>query len=553
MTTATLALLTQLKPGDYIVLAAYFGILLLAGWWTNRRPSTSTEDYFLASRSMPVWAVVLSILSTAQSAATYVGVPQSAYTGNLTYLAANIGGILAAILLATVFIPAYYRHNVTTPYQLLERRFGSTGRVAAASAYLVGRVFASGARVFIAAIPAALVLFGDKDNQWAQAGCVLAFCTLGIALCFFGGVRSVIWIDVLQVTVYIGAAVAAIFFLLSRIPADIPTITHALANPPPINNVTPPSKLTVISTSFDPSAQFTLWTALTGFVLLSVASHGADQDLVQRMLTCKSPAKGAWSVISGILVGVPAVLIFLILGLLLYIFYQRPDIMGVAHAAPATSDSVFQAFALNHMSGGLAGLVIAGLFACGPAGINSGLNAMSSTFVSDIYSRLRPSASPQQQLRIGRMGTVGAGAALAGMGLLCVIWYDPKESTVLDFVLAVMNFAYAGLLGVFFTALFTRRGNGRSVIAALIVGFLVILACQVSAFSLLGRVFPGLLGFASAAEVTPAALRNQFPWLAWAFPWHLCLGAGAAFVTCALGTPPTSATLPPAPPAPAPR
>lgn len=544
----TLAWAPALAPADWAVLGLYFAALLGMGVWSSLRKVSSTEDYFLASRSMPVWAVVLSILSTAQSAATYVGVPQSSYEGNLTYLSSNLGGLLAAVLLAVVFIPAFYRNNVSTPYQLLERRFGSTGRLAAAAAYLVGRVFASGARVFVAAIPAALVFYGDADHAGAQAAVIVGFTAVGIALCFVGGVRSVIWIDVLQVTVYVGAAVATIVVLLQRIPADIPTIVHGLANPP-----TGTSKLQVLSISTDPRAEFTLWTAITGFALLTIASHGTDQDLVQRMLTCKSPTRGAWSVISGVAVGVPAVTIFLVLGLLLHVFYQRPDLMAgaasAAGAAPGGGTPAFQAFALGELQGGLAGLVVAGLFACGPAGINSGLNAMASTFVGDIYRHVRPAQGPGGEvlreeahyLRVGRLAVVGAGALLGGMALLCIAWYDPKDRTILGFVLSVMNFAYAGLLGVFFTALFTRRGTGGSVIAALVVGFLVVLSFQAAFWLAVAKVAPGLVGAATAADVNLDGVKSALPWLKWQYPWHLCVGAGAAFLVCALpgGRPPS--------------
>lgn len=544
----TLAL-SSLATADWLVLAAYFGALIGLGVWTSLRKVNTTDDYFLAARSMPVWAVAFSILSTAQSAATYVGVPQQAYESNLTYLSSNIGGLLAAIILATVVIPIYYRRRLTTPYQLLEDRFGHTGRIAASWAYLVGRVFASGARVFMAAIPTAIVVFGHEAHDGHLALVIVAFTVLGVMISLFGGVRSVIWIDVLQVAVYLGAAIATIVVLLRLIPADVPTIVHALDHPPPLPTgeaAPPPSKLSILSLSTSPSASFTLWTALTGFVLLTLASHGMDQDLVQRMLTCKSARRGSWSVISGVLIGIPAVLVFLVIGLLLYVFYQRPDIMqagaGVAGGAggaglPARSDKVFQIFALDHMTGGLAGLVIAGLFACGPASINSGLSAMSSTFVNDLYKPWRPGKDERHYVRIGRLGVAGAGAALGGLALLCIAWYDPRDQTVIDFVLSVMNFAYAGLIAVFFTALFTRRGSARSAIAALITGFVVVLFFQTSVWTWLARAAPSLVGASGSADVTTDLVKLTWPWLTLAFPWQLCAASGIATAVCCIGAP----------------
>jgi len=559
MPPLTLAL-GQLGTADWLVLGAYFAALVGLGAWASRRGATSTADYFLASRSMPVWAVAFSILSTAQSAATYVGVPAASYGGNLTYLSSSIGGVVAAIILARVVIPAYYRLGVGTPYELLTARFGSTGRIAAASAYLIGRVFASGARVFVAAIPAAVVLFGEDAGRGHQAVLIAMFTALGIALCYVGGVRSVIWIDVLQVCVYLGAAIATICAIAWHINIPAGQVVDALRSGAPGGA----SKLTLISLSASPAATFTLWTALTGFVLLTLASHGADQDLVQRMLTCKDSTRGAWSVISGVLIGIPAVLIFLVLGLLLWWFYFARA--GVEPKVAPAGDVAFQVFALNHMSGwGGAGLVIAGLFACGPAGINSGLSAMASSFVSDVYRPLRtrrhPSAacvacghdragipvrSPcpecgltpdaararvdQHELRVGHAATVGAGLSLGGMALACTLWYDPANRTILDFVLAVMTFAYAGLLGVFGTALFTRRGNPASCVAALIVGALTQVAFQPPIWNPISAWAVGALGMGPADGSAPAPV-------ALAFPWQLVVGAGVAFVVCWVGRP----------------
>lgn len=514
-----------LMRADWIVLGVYFLILIGTGVWFSRRKVTNTQEYFLANHSMPVWAVALSVLATAQSAATFVGVPQTSFSGDLTYLSSNLGGIFAAIILAVFFIPAYYRLNVTTPYKLLETRFGPGARVGASWAYLIGRVFASGARIFVGALPASLAIFGDTATGH-MCIIIVGFVIFGVMYTFFGGVSSVIWTDVVQVTVYLGAALVAIAVLLHKIPADIPTIFSALVNPPE-----GPSKLNLIDVGldvskpklgFDSGQEFTLLTVMTGFVLLTLASHGMDQDLVQRMLTCKSPAKGALSVVSGVLVGVPAVSIFLVLGLLLYIFYMRPDIMGSAAPTYAPgSDSAFQVFAYREMSGGLAGLFLAGLFAAGPAGINSGLNSMASTFVTDIYRQSKPGRDERHYLYVGRGAVVMAGVALGAFAMLCIALYSPKGGTLIGFVLSVMNFAYAGLLGMFFTALFTRRGSVASVIAGMFAGALVVLAFQPLVWKWWTSLTPWL-----ESNVGPVSVQ---------YPWHLTIGALVSFAVCCLG------------------
>ncbi len=430
-----------LRSADWAVVGAYFGVLGVSAVLLAMRKQKNTEDYFLASHSMPVWAVAFSILATAQSAATFVGAPESAYGGDLTYLSTNIGGILAAIILATVVIPAYYRKRVTTPYQLLETRFGTGAKEATSLTYMIGRVFAGGARLFIGALPASLAFFGDTRADHVLMAIAL-FTVFGILYTLWGGVSSVIWTDVLQVCVYLGAALAAIIVLLHRIPVALPELLSALAHPP--NDA--PSKLTLVNVGLDfsqphmgfkPNAGFTLLTAIFGFSLLTLASHGADQDLVQRMLTCRSAAKGSWSVISGVLVGIPAVLLFLTLGLLLYIYYQRPDIMGAAaprYAAPPGNE-VVMTFAQRELAGGLGGLVLVGLLAAGPCGINSSLNSMSSTFVSDFYRPRRPGREEGHYLRVSRIGVAAAGVLVGGFAAGCILYYDPKHSTLLDLAL----------------------------------------------------------------------------------------------------------------------
>lgn len=533
-----------LRQLDWVVIGAYFAVLMTSAVLLAFRRQRTTEDYFLGGHSMPVWAVALSILATAQSAATFVGVPEAAYRSDMSYLSANLGGMLAAILLATVFIPAYYRRKVTTPYQLLETRFGPSARLATTWTYMIGRVFAGGARLFIGAVPAAYAFTGSSNPDSVLVALVL-FTVFGILYTLYGGVSSAIWTDVLQVGVYLGAAFAVIAFLLHTIPVPFSEIIDALAHPAP----GAPSKLTILKIGidpserffgFDPSAEFTLLTALFGFSLITIASHGADQDLVQRMLTCKSAAKGSWSVISGILVGVPAVLVFLTIGLLLWVFYNRPDLMGSAAPTqlPEQSKDLIQTFAMHSLPAGLTGLVIVGLMAAGPAGINASLNSMSSTFVSDVYRPMRPGRSERHYLIASRLGVVGAGVIVGSFAVLCIELQRISKLPLLSFALAIMTFAYAGLLGVFFTALFTRRGNPASVIASIITGFVVV-------FLLNAPVWNWVTGFVTTRDAAGKAVR-LIAEQRLAYPWHLFIGAVIAFLVCVAGRP-RPATAPAAP------
>ncbi|MGE3109628.1 MAG: sodium:solute symporter [Phycisphaerales bacterium] len=529
---------------DWLVLGAYFALLIGTGVWFSWRQSRSTADYFLASRQMPVWAVAFSILATAQSAATFVGAPEMSYRGDLSYLSTNLGGILAALILAAVFIPIYYRLGVSTPYQLLESRFGPGAKIVASITYMIGRVFAGGARLFIGALPFSLLVFGDV-HLLSIAFSIAIFTAFGILYTLWGGVSSVIWTDVIQVCVYLGATVAALVVLLHLIPVGLPDIFHALRHPiDPASGQILPSKLNLLSLGldpskpmlgFDPGASISLLTVITGFTLLTIASHGADQDLVQRMLTCKSPLLGSLSVISGVLVGIPAVFLFLCLGLLLFIFYQRPDIMG--QAAPTSipeTKHLVMSFSLQYLPPGLAGLMLAGLLAAGPCGINASLNSMSSTFVSDVYRPHRPGRHERHYLLAGRLGVVGAGIVVGAFALACHWIYNENDTTLIDFALGVMNFAYAGLLGVFFTALFSRRGSVWSCVASIITGFVVIALMQPVTLGALSHIVDPLLH----RVFTPA---HSLAGVKIAFPWQLLIGATICTSVCMIGNHPARA------------
>lgn len=528
---------------DWVVLGGYLALVVVTGVVFARRKQKDTEDYFLGGHRMPVWAVAISLLATVQSAATFVGVPELSFAGDLTYLSTSIGGIIAAIIVGAVFIPAFYANRVATPYQLLEIRFGLAGKVVASMMYLVGRVFSSGARVYIAAIPAAMILFGDgmplEQMSVEIAVGIAALMAVSIFYTIAGGIRSVIWTDVVQACVYLGATVIVIGVLLARIPIGAGAIVEALST----GGEGGASKLRVIDPGlrpgaarlgFDAGQQFTLLTALTGFVLLTIASHGTDQDNVQRMLTCRTKGRGVWSLMTGVLIGVPAVALFLIVGLLLAVFYRMPGVMGErAPEYAVDAKYVFITFILREVPMGVKGLMLAGLFAAGISSINSSLNAMSATFVSDVYRHVVRGRDERHYVRVGRLGVLGWGITLAAFAVLCVFWHRHQlargaQVSLIDFALAVMGFAYAGLLGVFFTALFTRRGSAWSVVASLAVGFLVVLAFQPWAWE-------WIWSHASWTRATPHVEGDfRLGEFRIAYPWQLVIGTIASTAVCML-------------------
>jgi len=475
LTTAQSSGTTGFGLIDLTVVAGYFLLLAVTGALLSRQSAKNSRDYFLGSRSMPSWAVAISIVATSLSAVTFIGAPEQAYKGDLTYLATNIGMVLAAFVIALVFIPAFYRSGSASIYELLEERFGPAARKSASITFLIGRVLASGARVYAGAIPAAIVLFGfERGNQPLYLmGAIAVLAIVGIVYTLAGGIKSVIWSDVIQFAILIGAAICAIVVIASTINSPLDTVLHELKTG--ANNGQ--SKLTLIDLSFEWQAPFTLPACIIGFTLLGIGSYGTDQDLAQRMLTCKDAKQGARSVIVGILMGIPSVTIFLTLGLLLWVLYQRPELTSVENTVPPEeSMTIFLHYILTQIPPGVRGLMMAGLFAAGLSSLNSAINAMSAAFISDLYKPMmnrRRSAplSEQHLVRVGRIGVIAWGIVLAVFACVCIYWKQMNGDTLIVFALSVMSFAYAGLIGVFFCALLTKRGSSASVIAALIVGF----------------------------------------------------------------------------------
>lgn len=507
---------------DWAVLFGYFVLLALTGWLFSRREPSGVREYFLAGRQMPMWAVAISVLATATSAATFIGGPQEAYAGNLTYLSTNIGMFIAVAVVAIFFIPAFYRANVTTVYDLLETRFGVGAKQAASWAFLVGRVFASGSRLFIAAIPLSLIMFRETEpGQLLIAIGALSF--VAIVYTLVGGIRSIIWTDVIQTCVFVGAAVVALVLLRNRIPLSLGEIVDTLNQ----TQVGTGGKLRIIETSLDFGNPYSIWAVICGFSLLGIASYGTDHDLAQRMLTCKSAAKGSQSVIVAILINLPVLAVFMTIGLLLHIFYQRPDLMGATGPGEAPSDSrrVFLSYILDHMPSGMPGLMMAGLFAAGLGSTLSAINAMSAAFVNDCYKHVVPMKPDRHYLAAGRWAVAGWGIVLGLFASACVYWQQTSGQTLIQFALSVMTFAYAGLLGVFFTVIFTKRGNGTTAIAAIFVGFAVVTLLQ-------PNIFKHLM----------AAIGH--PDFKLAFPWHLLIASTITTAVCASGRPSPSRPLP---------
>src|SRR5262245_3945852 len=327
---------------DYVVIAGYLLAITAFGSWFARFQK-STRDYFLADRSTPWWAICFTIVATETSTLSFIGVPATAYAGNFTFLQLAFGYIIGRLIVSVLFIPAYFRGELMTSYELLQRRFGSEVKTIAAGIFLATRSLADGVRLFATALVITVV------TQVPVTWTVVLLGTAMIVYTVRGGAAAVIWTDVVQMFVYIGGAILVFWSLLNLIPGGWASVSTAAAAA---------GKFTVLNLSFDPHATYTLWAGVVGGVALTLATHGTDQFLVQRLLAARSASEARLGlVLSGLLVFAQFTL-FLVIGVMLFTYYQHVP-------APATSraDEVLPAFIVNSLSGGTAGFIVAAIVA----------------------------------------------------------------------------------------------------------------------------------------------------------------------------------------------
>ena len=455
---------------DWFVFLGYFLVLGLSSYLFSRTKITSTREYFVGSNAMPMFAVAMSVLATSQSAATFLGAPEFSYKHDFTFIGFYFSGFLAVLFVAYVLIPKFYAMKAVTVYELLEIRYGASAKKQAGIMFLVGRVLASGARLYIGSLAISMILFGDII--FTHVAISIIILVLGaLAYTYFGGVKSVILSDSIQAFTYIGAGVAVLIFLY-----------YSLENIDILKVLGENNKLRVIDTSID--GKFSLIGLLSGWLLLNIAAFGLDQDMTQRVLSCKNEKEAAKSLIVSILLTIPVVLIFMAIGSLLFVFYQNAQ---VSQSFDGENITIFMYYILNEMPEGLRGLVTVGAIAAALSSTNSVLGAMASVAIEDIYKpwKLQSAEVAEEHfVSASKKAVLFFALVLSLMAMLSYFWQRYSELSLIGFALVVMAFAYTGLLGVYFSAIFTKRGSTGTVPFALAGGFLTVLALQPYAFGI---------------------------------------------------------------------
>ncbi len=473
---------------DWAIFFTYFLVLTVTSVVLSQVKIKSTRDYFVGANSVPMFAAAISVLATSQSAATFLGGPEYSYGKDLTFIGFYISAFLAVVFVSKVLIPRFYAIHAVTVYELLEIRYGKKSKKQAGVMFLIGRLFASGARLYIGALAISMILFLDISPEHVAIS--IAILMLGaLAYAYYGGVKSVIFSDMIQAVTYIGAGIAVLIYLYVSLDIDFSTMVHTLKTD---------NKLKLLD--FSISGDFSIWALLGGWLLLNIAAYGLDQDMTQRALTCKNAKEAQKSLMMSIYITIPVAILFLLIGLLLYLFYQHPELSGlsieVVQKFEGEKITIFMYYILHEMPEGMRGLVTVGAVAAALSSSNSVLGAMASVAIQDLYRPWREKEGICDELhfvKAGRYAVLFFAVALSAMAMLSYYWQRYTELPLLSFALGVMAFAYTGLLGVYADALFTKRGSARTVPLALFGGFMTVLLFQPY---VLGDALDFKLGFA---------------------------------------------------------
>ena len=439
----------RIHPLDLAIVVAYLlGVTALGIHF--RRGQQSARDYFLGGRTAPWWALAFSIVATETSTLTIIGTPAISYGGNLTFLQVIFGYLIGRVLIVLLLLPGYFRGEFFTAYALIEKRFGQKMRAVAASTFLVTRAIAEGVRVSAIALVVSVVL-GTSERL-----AVFIVIALTVIYTFEGGMKAVIWTDVAQLTLYLTGSAVTFFLLLHKIPGGWSEITQTAA--------AAGHKLQLFDLSWNLATKYTFWSGLIGGAFLTMASHGTDQTIVQRLLAAKSEADSCKALLTSGIIVVVQFTVFLLIGVLLFVFAQHAPLLAPGERA----DRILPLFLVREMPTGLAGLLLASIMAVAMSNASGALNSLAASSVLD-FSMLRGQiADPARFLRLSRAMTLAWGIALIGFGLV-------KWGPMLEAGLTVASLPFGSLLGLFLLGTLDRRATALGAQLGMLTGLAAIL------------------------------------------------------------------------------
>ena len=451
-----------MKLLDLIIIFGYLIGIVLFGAWFGRKQKT-TSDYFLGDRSVPWWAVAFSIVATETSTITFISVPGIAFArgGNFQFLQLVFGYLLGRIVISLLFIPSYFRGELLTVYQLLDQRFGGKIKMVAASLFVVMRNIADGIRLLLTAIVLAAVYASFQPAANSGTIIVGSIILIGLAMViftYFGGMEAVIWVEVVQLGIYIAGAIAAAIVLINSIDGGWATVSSF---------ATQFGKYSLFDFTFDHTRTFTFWSGLIGGCFLTMSTHGTDQYLVQRYLCTDRPRKAIVALLTSGGIVLAQFIGFLFIGVLLFAFYHPFTDPAYATATstafPFTGgDRVFPDFITKYMPTGLSGLVVAAIFA---AAMSSSLNAIAATAVNDLYKPFRPARDDKHYLKVSHVLTVVWGIIQIGVALAI----RNQPGSAINQALSITSLINGPILGVFLVGTFLRRVSQAPALIGMLV------------------------------------------------------------------------------------
>jgi solute:Na+ symporter, SSS family len=432
-----------------IVIVYLVGVTLFGAHF--RRGQQNLRDYFLGGRCAPWWAIACSIVATETSTLTIIGTPGIAYAGNLGFLQLVIGYLVARVLLCLVLVPQYFQGEFYTAYQLLEKRFGTGMKSAAAVIFLGTRALAEGVRI------SAIGKVVSVAFRTGETLSIVIIATLTLFYTFEGGMRAVIWTDVMQFALYITGSVAAFLLLLHKIPGGWPTVTQAAA--------AAGGKLTVFDFAFSLTKSYTFWSGFLGGTFLTMASHGTDQTMVQRLLASRNERDSKTALLASGVIILAQFALFLVLGVMLFVYAQHFT-LAIPGGDP---DKIYPQFIVHSMPVGIAGFVLASIFAIAMSNASGSLNSLASSSIIDLSARRGESGT--QSLVRSRKLTLVWGVVLGVLGL--VHW-----GPVLVAGLTIASITYGATLGVFLLGTWNHRANETGALIGFITGLMAMIAIK---------------------------------------------------------------------------
>jgi SSS family transporter len=477
----------------YLIGITLFGLRFRGGRGANGKVDKSLKNYFLAGNTIPWWAIGLSIVSAETSTLTIISIPGVAFAGDFGFLQVVFGYMLGRIVVALIFLPKYFQGELMTAYQLIDNRFGHTLHKVTALLFLLTRAAAEGVRVFAVSIVVGIAI-GTRDVL-----SIAIISALTLLYTFEGGMAAVIWTDVVQMAIYVGGTIVAISTLGQHVPGGWTEI-HRVASLA--------GKFRLFHFALNLTQSYTFWAGLIGGTFLTMASHGTDQLMVQRMLAAKNLRESRLALLGSGVVILMQFTLFLLIGVGLYVFY------GLHPGVFASADRIFPTFIVREMPIGIAGLMVAAILAAAMSNLSAALNSLSSTTVVDFYMSWRPAADDRERIMISRASTV-----MWALVLFAIAVYSIQvggKGHVVEIGLSIASVAYGALLGVFLLGTLTKYATQTGAIIGMVVGF--------------------ALNVALWQQPHAIVLSNSLTLPKVAFTWYVLIGSAVTFAVGSLAS-----------------